>query len=70
MAKTKEELNTLKIEYETLTNKLKELTEDELNIVTGGSDINRDLNIIPDESNIGTNSNENISPQEVNHRDY
>lgn len=70
MTKTKEELNTLKIEYETLTNKLKELTEDELNIVTGGSDINRDLNIIPDKSNIGTNSNENIPPQEVNHRDY
>ena len=36
MAKTKEELNTLKTEYETVTNKLKELTEEELNIVTGG----------------------------------
>ena len=37
MAKTQEELNTLKVEYETLNNKLKELTEEELNIVTGGS---------------------------------
>ena len=36
MAKTKEELNQLKQEYETLTNKLKELSEDELMIVTGG----------------------------------
>ena len=34
--KTKEELNQLKIEYESLTNKLKELTEDELEQVTGG----------------------------------
>ena len=39
MAKTKEELNLLKIEYETVTNKLKELTEEELNMVTGGEDI-------------------------------
>ena len=30
MAKTQEELNTLKTEYETLNNKLKELTDDEL----------------------------------------
>ena len=36
MAKTKEELNQLKQEYEALTNKLKELSEDELIIVTGG----------------------------------
>ena len=39
MAKTKEELNTLKVEYETLNKKLKELTEEELNMVTGGDDI-------------------------------
>ena len=36
MAKTKEELNELKKEYEILNNKLKELTEDELEIVVGG----------------------------------
>ena len=36
MAKTKEELNTLKEEYEALSVKLKELTDDELMQVTGG----------------------------------
>ena len=36
MTKTQEELNQLKDEYETLTNKLKELTEDELKQVVGG----------------------------------
>ena len=36
MAKTQEESNTLKNEYETLNNKLKELTENELVQVTGG----------------------------------
>ena len=35
--KTQEELNTLKVEYETLNNKLKELTEEELSEVTGGN---------------------------------
>ena len=35
--KSKEELYTLKAEYETLNNKLKELSEDELSIVTGGN---------------------------------
>ena len=34
--KTKEELNKLKEQYETLNNKLKELSDDELKIVTGG----------------------------------
>ena len=38
MAKTQEELNTLKVEYEILNNKLKELTEDELGYVIGGVD--------------------------------
>ena len=38
MAKTQEELNELKQEYESLVTKLKELTEDELGIVTGGSE--------------------------------
>ena len=37
MAKTQEELVQLKQEYETLNSKLKELTEDELKLVTGGS---------------------------------
>ena len=36
MAKTKEELNQLKSEFETLNNKLKELTKDELKKITGG----------------------------------
>lgn len=36
MDKTKEELNALKQEFESLTNKLKELTDDELMQVTGG----------------------------------
>ena len=35
--KTKEELNQLKNEYESLANKLQELTEDELGYVTGGN---------------------------------
>ena len=39
MIKTQEELNTLKVEYETLNNKLKELNEDELKQVIGGNDI-------------------------------
>ena len=42
MAKTKEELNQLKTEYETLNNKLKELTEDELREVTGGGKNDKD----------------------------
>lgn len=37
MSKTKEELITLKQEYETLNTKLKELSEDELNYITGGN---------------------------------
>ena len=36
MAKTQEELKELKTEYETLNNKLKELSDDELKVVTGG----------------------------------
>lgn len=37
MAKTKEELETLKKEVVDLTNKLKDLSEDELNEIGGGS---------------------------------
>ena len=44
MTKTNEELSSLKLEYETLKAKLKELTEDELNTVTGG-DIDSDSNL-------------------------
>lgn len=48
--KTKEELKALKQEYEVLTSKLKELSEDELNEVTGGydfvlPDVHRDYDI-------------------------
>lgn len=38
MAKTKQELETLKQEYRSLTAKLQELSEDELMLVTGGFD--------------------------------
>lgn len=37
MSKTNEELKTLKQECESFENKVQELTEDELNYVTGGS---------------------------------
>ena len=37
MAKTKEELNNIKQELETLTAKLQELNEDELKLVSGGN---------------------------------
>ena len=37
MAKTKEELDQLKKEYEELNNKLRDLSEDEINLITGGS---------------------------------
>ena len=38
MAKTKEELDELKKEYETLSSKLSELTEEEITQITGGFD--------------------------------
>lgn len=38
MAKTKEELTQLKQEYKTLTNKLKELSDDEIGKIVGGED--------------------------------
>lgn len=37
MAKTKEELEQLKKEYEELNNKLRDLSEEEINLITGGS---------------------------------
>ena len=45
MSKTKEELNTLKEEVETLNKKLAELTEEELAQVSGGD--GPDLNLEP-----------------------
>lgn len=42
MPKTQEELCQIKNEYESLSNKLKELTEDELVLVTGGTEIGWD----------------------------
>lgn len=41
--KTKEELNELKKEYEALRNKLQELSEDELNEISGGTGKDRKL---------------------------
>ena len=62
--KTKEELNALKGEVEALSKKLAELSEDELSMVFGGTDIDtrKDLyeNIIlgtsPEEHNIMLNN--------------
>ena len=50
MAKTKEELDQLKQECETLTNKLKELTEEELQQVVGGDSILNSLTEVTEES--------------------
>ena len=41
MSKTKEELNALKKELEDLNEKCRELTEEELEQVTGGNTLNR-----------------------------
>ena len=51
MAKTKEELDTLKIEYETLNNKLNELTDDELKMVVGGKSVPNNQEAGPKYSN-------------------
>ena len=45
MAETKEELNTLKEEFETLNKKLVELTEEELSQVMGGKTLPSQANI-------------------------
>ncbi len=39
MAKTKEELNAIKEEVETVSKKLQELTKEELELVTGGTKV-------------------------------
>ena len=44
MAKTQEELKELKEEYETLNKKLKELSDDELKLVIGGSMFEPEIN--------------------------
>ena len=54
MAKTQEELNQLKDEFETVTNKLKELSEDELGYVTGGNHVHLITSFLCD---IGCNLN-------------
>ena len=65
--KTKEELNTIKEEVETLSKKLRELTEDELKQVTGGGwypyrddkgHINFSCTVKPKACDIGTASGE------------
>ena len=49
--KTQNELHTLKKEYEELGNKLRELTDEELEQVSGGTDIyNMDLGGNPEEN--------------------
>ena len=54
MTKTKEELKQLKNEYKALSSKLKELTEDELKEVIGGthfgSPVGCDMPVLPDDS--------------------
>ena len=47
MPKTKEELIQLKNEYESLTSKLKELTEEDLKNVLGGNAVNNDQLLCP-----------------------
>lgn len=42
MAKTQEELKELKEEYEALNAKLKELSEEEIKLVTGGANVRND----------------------------
>ena len=65
--KTKEELNTIEEEVETLNNKLKELTEDDLAQVTGG--------VISPDSLINIRNEENYElnlfelPSDVMHSD-
>lgn len=41
MAKTKEELNKLKKDYEDLSNKLQELSQDELDYIAAGTDFSK-----------------------------
>ena len=58
MAKTKDELTQIKQEYETINNKLMELTEEELKMVTGGvnMEISKQENTATIYMNIGSYS--------------
>ena len=49
---------------------IKEVQEKDLKNVTGGAgdDLNRDLDITPAGSDIGTIADENTLPSEINHR--
>ena len=57
--KTQEELKELKNEYETLNNKLKELSEDELKEVIGGADFNANFSPV---INISQGRKEKLTP--------
>ena len=63
--KTKEELNALKNEIDTLNKKLAELTQDELDMVVGGHDMPRPN---PDEKYVikGSAPNNGINQYEFN----
>ena len=54
--KTKEELNALKEEVETLNKKLHELTDDELAQVTGGRSVHPDASAFESLDNPGANT--------------
>lgn len=47
MAKTKEELNQLKMECDALNTKIKELTEEDIKNVLGGNAVNNDQLLCP-----------------------
>lgn len=65
MSKTSEELKQLKDEYDSFTAKLKELTENELNIVTGGSSA-EDHNLFVSNFDVGVDANVNFNTPENN----
>ena len=54
--KTKEELDTLKEEVETVSKKLHELTDDELAQVTGGRSVHPDASAFESLDNPGANT--------------
>lgn len=64
MAKKQEELRKLKEEYKTLNDKLKELSSDELEEVTGGEWFNI-LNNIGSGTSPSLKSSETVSPEEI-----
>lgn len=68
MAKTKEELNQLKVEYETLNNKLKELSENELDYVSGGLAMGPSIYAYTD--TIKSNENDESNPTIVHRKSF